>query len=176
MVSRTWVSAESGRGIRLEHEPPATVAQREGDYDRRFDLHRGVVFGRYQRREVSVDHAPRRRVFVPVEFVADRRAHCAVQAIGADQPTRIAHALAVGQGTQARPDNLLRRLEPGELDAALDLATKPLELVGEDALGFLLGNAEVEGKRTVETVEPDGCDLRAAREKVDRANDAPAPQ
>jgi hypothetical protein len=85
----------------------------------------------------------------------------------------IQHALAVMDGTQAHPDTLLPLLEPGKLDAALDLAAKPLELFGEDALRLFLGDTEVKGKRAVESVEPDGCDLGPAREKVDGADDAP---
>jgi hypothetical protein len=56
----------------------------------------------------------------------------------------------------------------------LDPAAKPLELVRENALGLLLRQAQVEGERTVETVELDGCDPAAAREQLNAANDPPA--
>jgi hypothetical protein len=91
-------------------------------------------------------------------------------------PARFQRALAVLETTQADPDTALVLLEPGELDAALDPAAKPSELVGEDALGLFLGNAEVEGKRTVETIEPDGRGPGSVGKQIDAANDAPVPQ
>ena len=58
-------------------------------------------------------------------------------------------------------------IEPDELDAALHLAAELREPFGQDALGLVLGDAEHEGERAVETIEPEGRDLGVAREKVD---------
>jgi hypothetical protein len=124
---------------------------------------------------VGVGDAPERGIFMALEFVANRLADRAVEAVGADNPDRFQRALAL-ERMQSHPDASLLLLETDELGPALDLATKACELVGEDALGLFLGNAEVERKRTVETVEPDGGDLGSAREQVDAANGAPAPQ
>jgi hypothetical protein len=110
-----------------------------------------------------------------LERITNRLANGAVQAVGADHPTRFQHSLVAVERTQSRPDAPLALLETDELDAALDLAAKLLELVREDALRLFLGEAKVEGKRTVETVEPDGGDLRRAREEIEAANDVAAP-
>ena len=93
---------------------------------------------------VGVGDAPERGIFMALEFVANRLADRAVEAVGADNPDRFQRALATLERMQSHPDASILLLETDELDPALDLATKACELVGEDALGLFLGNAEVE--------------------------------
>ena len=162
-------------GVRPEIDPPATFGQRDRVQHWRIELHGRVVARVRPAREVRVDHAPWRRVVVTVELITDRLAHGAVEAIGAEHPARLQRSLGLVERTEPRPDATLPLLEADELDAALHLSAELLEPFGQNALGLMLGDAEHEGERAVDTFEPEGRGLGVARENVDAADDMSAP-
>ena len=110
---------------------------------------------------------------LPLEGQRQRLAHRAVRAVAPDDPREPRPLVGLPVARQGHGDPIVVLLERADLHRALHVSAEAPEVLGEDALGVGLRDAEHEGVRRVVVLEADVRDARPLGVEVRAVERAP---
>ena len=130
-------------------------------------------WGSYKPRlEADVGYAPLAFMVMARKVDPDGVANLAVQAICADEPTRLQRSLRPAVANP-RAHRVAVRFQIDELEAALNPAAEPPQFLSQDLLGDAFGQTQREREWRVQIAEPQRRLARSKAIKVDPPNDRP---